>query len=435
MFSYTPGASAESVPIAVCDGPREYEFRNEGNIQVKSKESNKLGIATTVAAVLLLFGGVFALYHAQSIRLLAATHAGLDVELRTGLASLADAELKQYGKTHEFLVVGAPKNPEMQATATETGGSILELSERVSEGCSQLSRVAHEASDEHEAYEALVEDLMNAASFNQTLTEMVQTLERLRREGRIADATKFAGDIAQQADRLRIADVENRFFTAVVDRTAASHERQRATMWWFLGCFTAALALWTLYFRLRLRQTRVELARSRVVKAQRAEHLRVARSQAGQNDEDELGENADGPLSGCRVLTAEDGPHNRRFIKRVLVSAGAQVTFAEDGEKAVDMTFAASKANEPYDVVLMDMQMPVMDGMEATKTLRRFHYQGPVVAVSADSQPDDREQCLNAGCDAYVEKPLDRDALLAAIERFFAASCDRKAETALVTSS
>ncbi|MEN6458888.1 MAG: ATP-binding protein [Thermoguttaceae bacterium] len=135
--------------------------------------------------------------------------------------------------------------------------------------------------------------------------------------------------------------------------------------------------------------------------------------EAAQAAEQKATENAaaDVHLSG-RVLLAEDGPDNQRLIAFVLRRAGAVVEIADNGQAAIERLRQATDAGGPFDCVLMDMQMPVLDGYDATRHLRRMGFVVPVIALTAHAMRGDREQCLNAGCTDYISKPVDRGQLL-----------------------
>jgi CheY-like chemotaxis protein len=125
-------------------------------------------------------------------------------------------------------------------------------------------------------------------------------------------------------------------------------------------------------------------------------------------------------LTGRRILLAEDGPENQFLISHFLRRAGAEVTIVDNGQLAVDAVLESESGGEPFDVVLMDVQMPVLDGHAATRQLRRSGFVRPIVAVTAHAMNEDREKSLAAGCDEYVTKPVNCRALVAAIWRVLA---------------
>jgi PAS domain S-box-containing protein len=117
----------------------------------------------------------------------------------------------------------------------------------------------------------------------------------------------------------------------------------------------------------------------------------------------------------CRILLAEDGPDNQKLISLLLRKSGAEVEVAANGQAAVEAALKATNAGRPFDVILMDMRMPVMDGYQATERLRSLGHHRPIVALTAYAMKDDRQKCLDAGCDEYVEKPIDHARLLVVI--------------------
>ena len=114
----------------------------------------------------------------------------------------------------------------------------------------------------------------------------------------------------------------------------------------------------------------------------------------------------------ARILLVEDGEDNRRFISRFLAKMGVEVGLAENGLEGHDAALDAESDGRPYDLILMDMQMPVMDGYSATRKLRLAGYDRPIVALTAHAMADDRRKCLDAGCDDYLTKPIHHARLI-----------------------
>jgi CheY-like chemotaxis protein len=112
------------------------------------------------------------------------------------------------------------------------------------------------------------------------------------------------------------------------------------------------------------------------------------------------------------VLVAEDGPANQRVISYYPQRAGLEVTTADNGRIAYEKAIAAVDAGKPFDVILMDMQMPELDGYSAASKLRAAGYRGPIIALTAHAMAHDRNKCIQAGCNDYVSKPIKRTKLL-----------------------
>jgi CheY-like chemotaxis protein len=117
-------------------------------------------------------------------------------------------------------------------------------------------------------------------------------------------------------------------------------------------------------------------------------------------------------LAGKRVLIAEDSRAQQRLLSVLLGNLGLAVTLVEDGQEAIHRA-----RHEAFDAILLDMQMPHVDGYEAAAQLRGAGFRGPIVALTADTLRGDEERCLEAGCDGYLAKPVQPAELLGLLMR------------------
>ena len=125
---------------------------------------------------------------------------------------------------------------------------------------------------------------------------------------------------------------------------------------------------------------------------------------------------------GLSVLVAEDNEINALLMRSLLTRLGHQVVISTNGEEALESWLAARSASTPYDLVLMDIQMPGLDGIETTKRIRANEAAGagrrtPILALTANTLVEDRYACFEAGMDGFLVKPLDREKLAEALNR------------------
>jgi signal transduction histidine kinase/ActR/RegA family two-component response regulator len=119
-----------------------------------------------------------------------------------------------------------------------------------------------------------------------------------------------------------------------------------------------------------------------------------------------------------RFLLAEDNVVNRRLILFHLKKAGAEVDETENGLEALDMIISAEASDQPYALLLTDMQMPEMDGYTLATTLRERRSSIPIIALTAHAMAEDRQKCIDAGCNDYVSKPIDKRELVETCQRW-----------------
>lgn len=115
-------------------------------------------------------------------------------------------------------------------------------------------------------------------------------------------------------------------------------------------------------------------------------------------------------LTGVSVLLVDDSVDNQKLFERFLISSGAKVDLAENGLEAVQLQLVRR-----YDVIIMDIRMPVMDGYEATRKIRSNGFSGPIIALTAHATPGEEQRCLDAGCSDFQSKPIGRRGLIQAV--------------------
>ncbi len=118
----------------------------------------------------------------------------------------------------------------------------------------------------------------------------------------------------------------------------------------------------------------------------------------------------DKELGRTSILLVDDVEDNRLLIQRILKKRGATLDVATNGEEGLNKALS-----NDYDIILMDIQMPVMDGYTATRKLRQAGYKKPIIALTAHAMKDDRDRCIEAGCTDYLTKPVQVDALIKTI--------------------
>jgi PAS domain S-box-containing protein len=121
-------------------------------------------------------------------------------------------------------------------------------------------------------------------------------------------------------------------------------------------------------------------------------------------------------LSG-KILFADDALDNRRLVEHLLKKTGAQITLVENGQEAIDVL-----RNEQFDLILMDIQMPIVDGLTATRAIRKAGIATPIVAISAGAMANDIRKALDAGCSMHLSKPFERSAFYEMLTRFIQVS-------------
>lgn len=118
-------------------------------------------------------------------------------------------------------------------------------------------------------------------------------------------------------------------------------------------------------------------------------------------------------LAGKRILLVEDAPESQLLISHILKKHGIKVDVADNGRQALDLL-----NDEDFDVILMDMQMPVLDGYSTTEILRKSGYAKPIISLTAHAMREDQLKCLQSGCNEVLTKPVSQAKLIHTVSRY-----------------
>ena len=122
-------------------------------------------------------------------------------------------------------------------------------------------------------------------------------------------------------------------------------------------------------------------------------------------------------MKRSRILLVDDSIDNQRLFSIFLKKTGAEVILVGNGQEGIHAVEAAIQDGKPFDLILMDMQMPVMDGITATQILREKGIDTPIVALTGNAEQEARESCFAAGFTGFLAKPIQSDALLSAVTK------------------
>lgn len=126
-------------------------------------------------------------------------------------------------------------------------------------------------------------------------------------------------------------------------------------------------------------------------------------------------------IQGKRILVVDDNATNRQIVGEMLSEWGVLYKEASETDSALAAVEASARGNEPFDLVLMDVQMPVMDGIAATRNIQRSNPEIgaiPIIALTAHAMKQDRERCVKAGMDDYISKPIDPEQLREVVAKY-----------------
>ncbi len=146
-------------------------------------------------------------------------------------------------------------------------------------------------------------------------------------------------------------------------------------------------------------------------------------------------------LKALRIMLIEDGEDNQRLLRHVLSKAGAEVTLFANGKLAIESITTDGQLESPlvnpfpFDLILTDMQMPILDGYSTARILRQKGCEQPIIALTAYSMEGNADECIRAGCNDYLSKPIKRELLLEMCEKWRTVPCNESTGTFQLTLS
>jgi len=238
------------------------------------------------------------------------------------------------------------------------------------------------------------------SAYQNRLDGELDIVTRLGREGRTTEALSIADDLIHHANQFSrsIRGVASHAEAHTFDSVAAIHQYSTVALLMSVVLAVAVIAV---------TGTRLASARAPAAPVKPAAEKQTAPRSVDSNQLVDL--------QGAKILVADDGPLNQQMMSRVLGKAGGLVTIAEDGQLALERFGDAQQANEPFDLVVTDINMPELDGVELTRRLRSSGFTGPVIATTACSKENEAETYADAGFDEFISKPIDRTRLLVVV--------------------
>jgi len=322
-----------------------------------------------------------------------------DAAILRGLTALHDQQCRQISAASQLFTLLGSEGSEGWRAAQSLLAEFRHQQEDVAEAIHQVRHAYLRRGDRWPEYHRFEPALFALESANERLDTDVRTLMRIAREDRLhefANVQQAFRESAQEVQRqLTALDDIGHASLAAASRTI-DHKLWRSAYTSFAGlALLAGVGVYLLQYGGTPRSN-----------AQQAAPASPGAKTCGGTH-----------LGGTRILVAEDEPRTQRILRLLLRSGHATVEVCDNGEDAVRIALNAQSRGEPYDVILMDIQMPTLDGCAATRKLRDRDCRQPIVALSGVDTEKTREEAAAAGCDDFLAKPIARPQLQSLIAR------------------